>query len=122
MAADGLRGIDVFLADLQEYEKVASDENIQEVLMAGGEALAEDVHKLPKPRRKGTGYTHMLDSVAAVPEGRTVRVGWGRHYGYFVEHGTKKMAAQPHLMKTWKDNQSKYYDLMKQKLFEKFGG
>ena len=45
------KGFTEFLDDLEEYARAASDENLQKALMAGGEALAADVRKLPKPRR-----------------------------------------------------------------------
>lgn len=94
-----------------------SDDKIAEVLMVGGEMLSEDVHKLPAPRRKTTGYTHMLDSVQAKANGPRVQVGWGRYYGLFVEDGTKKMSAQPHLKVTWEKNKERYYKAMTDKLF-----
>ena len=108
---------------LEQYEKAADENNIAEVLMTAGEALAEDVHRLPKPRRRGTGYTHMLDSVAPAQTGKdAVLVSWGRYYGKFVEYGTKKMGAQPHLIPTWEQNKDRYYKLMQDKLFAKVGG
>ena len=117
-----LKGMDQFLEDLKKYEEAANDDHVAEVLMVGGEALAADVRRLPKPRRTGGGYTHMLDSVHAVADGATVKVGWGQYYGYFVEHGTRKMQAQPHLISSWNQNRDRYVDLMRSKLFEKIGG
>ena len=117
-----LQGMEIFLSNLQNYENSVSDAHVAEVLMAGGEALAEDVRKLPKPRRLGGGYTHMLDSVSAKAEGSVVKVGWGQYYGYFQEHGTRKMKAQPHLIPTWEKNQDRYVELMRKKLFEFTGG
>ena len=110
-------GMELFIEDLQEYAKAADDAHVAEVLMVGGEALAADVRRLPKPRRTGGGYTHMLDSVTAVENGATVLVGWGKYYGPFVEHGTKKMKEQPHLVPTWDANKERYYKLMAEKLF-----
>ena len=93
--AAGPEGLEKFMDLLEKYEKAADDNHVSEVLMQAGEALAEDVHRLPKPRRRGAGYTHMLDSVTAAPSGKdAVLVSWGRYYGKFVEHGTKKMSAQ----------------------------
>lgn len=115
-----LKGMDSFLSDLQDYARKASDENLQKVLMAGGEALAADVRKLPKPRRARSGDTHMLDMVKAESKPpKRVYVGWsgGGYYGGFVEFGTTKMRAQPHLWPTWNQNKLKYYTLMKQLLW-----
>lgn len=111
------RGMDLFFEDLEKYAKSMSDEKISDVLMVGGEMLAEDVRRLPSPRTNRTGYTHMLDSVAAEKKGAVVYVGWGRYYGRFVEEGTTKMRAQPHLIPTWDANREKYYKAMNDKLF-----
>ena len=115
-----ITGIDDFFKDLEEWAKIADDQHVADVLMVGGEALAEDIRKLPSPRSKRTGYTHMLDSVQAKKaDGRTaVEVGWGRYYGLFVERGTRKMRAQPHLHPTWDRNKDRYYKQMADKLFQ----
>ncbi len=121
MATAGPDGLKLFADLLEQYEKAA--DGIADVLIVGGEALAEDVQRLPKPRRRGAGYTHMLDSVQAAPSGKdAVLVSWGQYYGKFVEYGTKKMDAQPHLIPTWDRNKDRYYKLMTDKLFEKVGG
>ena len=119
----GPDGLKAFLDMLDEYEKAADDQNVADVLMIAGEAVAEDVQRLPKPRRRGAGYTHMLDSVTAAPSGKdAVLVSWGQYYGKFVEYGTKKMQAQPHLIPTWERNKDRYYKLMQDNLFAKVGG
>ena len=116
-------GLKLFQDMLKQYEQAVSDQNISDVLMVAGEALADDVHRLPKPRRRGAGYTHMLDSVQAAPSGKdAVLVSWGQFYGKFVEYGTKKMGAQPHLIPTWEQNKDRYYKLMTDKLFSKVRG
>ena len=116
-------GLKLFQDMLKQYEQAVSDQNISDVLMVAGEALADDVHRLPKPRRRGAGYTHMLDSVQAAPSGKdAVLVSWGQFYGKFVEHGTKKVGAQPHLIPTWDQNKDRYYKLMTDNLFAKVGG
>ena len=121
--AAGPEGLERFAQMLEQYEKAADENNIAEVLMTAGEALAEDVHRLPKPRRRGAGYTHMLDSVAPAQAGKdAVLVSWGQFYGKFVEYGTKKMGAQPHLIPTWDQNKDRYYKLMTDNLFAKVGG
>lgn len=121
--AAGPEGLEKFMDLLEKYEKAADDNHVSEVLMQAGEALAEDVHRLPKPRRRGAGYTHMLDSVTAAPSGKdAVLVSWGQYYGKFVEYGTKKMGAQPHLIPTWEQNKDRYYKMMQDNLFAKVGG
>lgn len=121
--AAGPEGLELFATMLEKYEKAVDEKNIVDVLMIAGNALAEDVHRLPKPRRRGAGYTHMLDSVQAAPSGKdAVLVSWGRYYGKFVEYGTKKMGAQPHLIPTWDQNKDRYYKLMTDNLFTKVGG
>ena len=58
------KGFTEFLDDLEEYARAASDENLQKVLIAGGEALAADVRKLPKPRRNISGITQAYSAYA----------------------------------------------------------
>ena len=121
--AAGPEGLDQFVKMLEQYEKAADENHIADVLMQAGNALAEDVRRLPKPRRRGAGYTHMLDSVVAASSGKdAVLVSWGRYYGKFVEHGTKKMSPQPHLIPTWDQNKDRYYKMMQDNLFAKVGG
>lgn len=121
--AAGPEGLELFAKMLEQYEKAADENHIADVLMQAGNALAEDVRRLPKPRRRGAGYTHMLDSVQASPSGKgAVLVSWGQYYGKFVEYGTKKMGAQPHLIPTWDQNKDRYYKLMTDNLFAKVGG
>ena len=114
--------MDDFLADLQKYEEAVSDANVANILIEGGNALAEDVRKLPRPRRSVSGVTHMLDTVSAKPVGNVVQVGWGAYYGPFVERGTRKMRAQPHIIPAWSLNKERYYKLMQEKLFKTAGG
>ena len=121
--AAGPEGLEKFMDLLKQYEKAADEKHVADVLVIAGNALAEDVHRLPKPRRRGAGYTHMLDSVVATPSGKdAVLVSWGQFYGKFVEYGTKKMDAQPHLIPTWEQNKDRYYKLMTDNLFAKVGG
>ena len=121
--AAGPEGLEKFMDLLQQYEKAADEKHVADVLVIAGNALAEDVQRLPKPRRRGAGYTHMLDSVTAAPSGKdAVLVSWGRYYGKFVEHGTKKMGAQPHLIPEWERNKDRYYKMMQDNLFAKVGG
>lgn len=121
--AAGPEGLEKFMDLLQQYEKAADEKHVADVLMIAGQSLSEDVQRLPKPRRRGAGYTHMLDSVQAAPSGKdAVLVSWGQFYGKFVEYGTKKMGAQPHLIPTWDQNKDRYYKLMTDNLFAKVGG
>ena len=109
--------MDDFLQDLQKYEEAAGEFKLAEILIEGGNAFAEDVRKLPKPRRTVSSATHMLDTVRATPKGNVVQIGWGAYYGPFVERGTRKMRAQPHLVPMWERNKEHYYKLMQAKLF-----
>ena len=115
-----ITGMDDFFKDLDKWAKIADDEHVADVLMVGGEALAEDVRKLPSPRSNRTGYTHMLDSVQAKRKSgeAAVEFVWCRYYGLCVERGTRKMRAQPHLHPAWNNNNERYYKLMADKLFQ----
>lgn len=116
--ADDFTGFDDFSSLLEKYIGKAEKENVMKVLEVGAEELARDVRALPKPRRPGGGYTHMLDSVTTKRRGEEVKVGWGKYYGPFVERGTKKMNSQPHMRPTFERNKEKYYDKMKKALFD----
>lgn len=114
-----ISGMLEFIEDMEKYSRNASDDKIAEVLMAGADELAEDVRKLPKPRTAmGGGHTHMLDSVGTKKNGAAVQVGWGQFYGAFVERGTRKQRAQPHISKTWDQNKDRYYKTMSNKLLQ----
>ena len=116
--ADDFAGFDDFSSLLEKYIGKVEKENVMKVLEVGAEELARDVRALPKPRRPGGGYTHMLDSVTTKRRGEEVEVGWGKYYGPFVERGTKKMNSQPHMRPTFERNKEKYYDKMKKALFD----
>lgn len=111
--------MDDFLEDLQKYAENADESRVADILMEGAEEIANDVRKLPSPRRQISGsYTHMLDAVSAEKKETSARVGWGKFYGYFVERGTSKMRAQPHISKVWESNKNKYIETMQRKLFD----
>ena len=116
--ADEFTGFDDFSDLLEKYIGKTEKENVMKVLEIGAEELARDVRALPKPRRPGGGYTHMLDSATTKRRGEEVEVGWGKYYGPFVERGTKKMNSQPHMRPTFERNKEKYYDKMKKALFD----
>lgn len=115
---DDFAGFDDFSNLLEKYIGKTEKENVMKVLEIGAEELARDVGALPKPRRPGGGYTHMLDSVTTKRRGEEVEIGWGKYYGPFVERGTKKMNSQPHMRPTFERNKEKYYDKMKKALFD----
>ena len=120
-----VKEMEVFFKELQKYAAIASDENVAAVLMVGGEALAADIRKLPKPRSNMKKMTHMLDTVVAERKGLSkVEVGWGAkgYYGIFVDRGTRKQRAQPHMKATWDRNKQRYYTLMTNRLFKETGG
>lgn len=116
--ADDFTGFDDFSRLLKKYIGKTEKENVMQVLEIGAEELARDVRALPKPRRPGGGRTHMLDSVTTKRRGEEIEVGWGKYYGPFVENGTRKMGAQPHMKPTFNRNKEKYYRKMQKALFD----
>lgn len=119
MGFSGLDGFDDFSEELEKYISAADDNKVAEIVKAAADEYVNDVRALPKPRRAiGGGYTHMLDSVAAQRDGTSYLVGWGKYYGPFVEKGTRKMSAQPHLRPTWDANADKYTRIMQKKFLE----
>lgn len=116
--AEDFTGFDDFSKLLEKYIGKTEKENVMQALEIGAEELARDVRALPKPRRPGGGRTHMLDSVATKRRGEEIEVGWGKYYGPFVENGTRKMGAQPHMKPTFNKNKEKYYRKMQKALFD----
>lgn len=116
--AEDFTGFDDFSKLLEKYIGKTEKENVMQVLEIGAEDLARDVRALPKPRRPGGGRTHMLDSVATKRRCEEIEVGWGKYYGPFVENGTRKMGAQPHMKPTFNRNKEKYYRKMQKALFD----
>lgn len=108
-------GFDELEKVLKEYADRASKEELQQVLLAAADEYVSDLLKLPKPKSGITkpGYTHLIDTFAdrANPDG-SVAVGWGKRYGLFLERGTTKMAAQPHMRPNWEQNAARYYTIM----------
>ena len=89
---------------LDEEEKIADD-------------FVKDLLSLPSPRSNiaKSGYTHLIDSFSYRRKDDEVEVGWEKYYGPMVEHGTRKMGAQPHLKPTWESNQDKYIQAFKER-------
>ena len=108
-------GFDELLGQLQEYASRVERDELQRVLKTGADEYVEDLLKLPKPmsRIAASGYTHLVRTFADKNDSDgSVVAGWGKHYGLFVDRGTRKMAAQPHLMPVWTSNMDKYYKTM----------
>lgn len=101
---------------LERYSKGA--ENVLDGLEVGAKEFIKDALKLPKPmsRIKKAGYTHLVETFAYRTKEKEVEAGWGKYHGPMVEHGTKKMRAQPHLVPLWEKNKERYYKTMLTKL------
>lgn len=106
------------LSELLDGFKVSEEDAIV-ALEESASMLVQDVRKLPRPRSsiRKAGYTHMLDTVAYQRDGNQVKVGWGKFYGLFLEYGTKKMGAHPHIVPTFQKNKDKYYKAIEKRLF-----
>lgn len=117
--ANDFTGFDDFSNMLEKYMENTDMDNVLKVLESGAEALVQDVRALPRPRsqRGGGGWTHLLDTITHKKNGEEVEAGWGKYYGLFLEKGTRKMSAQPHLATTFERNKEKYYDKMQKALF-----
>ena len=117
MASD-YHGFDDFSEMLEKYISNTEIENVLNILEVGANELTKDVRALPQPRRSGSGYTHLLDSVSTKRNGEEVEVGWGKYYGPMVERGTSKMRARAHMKPTFEKNKERYYKKMQEALFE----
>lgn len=111
-------GFDDFSHLIEKYISKADIESIMSALEVGADELVRDVRALPQPRRAGTGYTHLLDTISTKRNGQDVEVGWGKYYGTMVERGTSKMSARPHMKPTFERNADKYYKKMQKALFD----
>ena len=112
-------GFNEFSKMLEEFSKKADEEKVLDVIEIGAKAFVDDLLKLPKPRSdiSKSGYTHLIDSFAYKREKGEIVVGWGTYYGPMVEHGTRRMKAQPHFRSLYNQNKEKYQKLMISKLF-----
>lgn len=122
MSDDGFDGLLNLVEQLEGYLDKMDSAGITDILEAGAEALTSDIHKVPRPRSNiSGGHTHMLDSISYSKDlaKSTVEVGWGVYYGHFIENGTSKMGAQPHLKPTFEKNKKRYYQMMIDKFHEK---
>ena len=103
---------------IEDYVKKVDGDAVTEILKVGADALVDDVHALPSPRSARGHPTHMLDEISSRVMGEKVEVGWGSYYGLFLENGTRKMSARPHLKPTWETNKERYQELMISKIHE----
>lgn len=111
-------GMEEFSQLLKEYERMADENVVTDILQQGADDFVRDLQSLPQPKSnimKG-GYTHLIDSFAARKQGQEIEVGWGKYYGPMVERGTKRMSARPHLTPLFHANKDKYYKKMIQLL------
>ena len=119
MSFYGLDGFDELEKEFQAYIQQASPEKTSEIIKAGAEEFVRDLKAMPKPRSKiGGSHTHLLDVFAMKKDGDGWLVGWGVYYGKFVERGTRKMSARPHMVPFWEQNKDKYHQTMQNKFLE----
>ncbi len=82
--------------------------------------FVNDLLKLPKPISKirKSGYTHLIRtfSYRRNDKKKDIEVGWGKYYGRFVEVGTSKNRANPHMAPLWNSNEKKYIDKIRKRL------
>ena len=114
-------GFEDLMKQINQIGASVSGDQILDIIEAGTDQYLADLLRLPKPIsqiRKG-GYTHLVDSFAAKREDGVIKVGWGKYYGRFVEKGTRKMSAQPHLVPLWEQNQARYVGEMRDAFWNK---
>lgn len=112
-------GLNAFLKEISELDREITNSRILDAIEVGTDTFVNDLRALPRPKSRisAGGYTHMVDSFTSERSGLGVRVGWGKYYGRFVEYGTRKMDAQPHLIPTYNRNQEKYVQMIRMDLF-----
>lgn len=111
-------GLSDLLAELKQLDQKFTSAQILDSIEIGTDAFVNDLMALPRPKSRisAGGYTHMVDSFASERSRTGIKVGWGKYYGRFVEYGTRKMAAQPHLIPAYNRNQDKYIQLIRKDL------
>lgn len=119
MSNDNTTGFLDLADELQGYLDKVNNKNISDILEVGAGELTRDLKKLPTPR-SNKNHSHLIDSFTYLKNAGhgTVSVGWGVYYGFYVEKGTTKMRAQPHLEPTFNKNKERYYQMM----IDKFHG
>lgn len=113
---------------ISSFDSKLTTANIHDALEAGAEAFTHDVQKLPRPRSgiMAPDYFHMLDlytfwdSRNKRKKDQAIVTGWLKRYGYFVEYGTPKARAQPHVKPLYRKNQKKYESKMVDKIMKLF--
>lgn len=97
--------------------------NVEDILEVGAKEFVKDLLKLTKPKSKimKSNYTHLVDSFfyqKSKKYSKEVEVGWGKYYGPFVEKGTSRHSAKPHLQPLFNLNKNKYYGLMIEQIYK----
>lgn len=111
-------GFDDLSKQLQDCVEKIEENHLLEILEYGAKQFVSDLLKLPKPKSRinANGYTHLVNTFAYRTKGKQIEVGWGKYYGPMVEDGTRRMKAQPHLVKLFENQKEKYYKSMIEKL------
>jgi len=109
-------GFGEFEETLAQYLEKMDDSSISAILKTGADALVQDLLRLPSPRSnisKGS-YTHLIDvfSDRQSADGVSWEVGWGKWYGPYVESGTSRSKANPHMKPLFERNKERYYSKM----------
>ena len=108
-------------AELERYARNLDD--VQKILEVGAKEFVDDLRTLEKPksRIKSAKHTHLVDSFAyrkSKYRPGEIEVGWGVYYGPFLEEGSKKNNAQPHLKKMYQNCAKKYEEKMIAEIFK----
>ena len=111
-------GFDELIKLLQQYE--ISENEVLDAMETGVKEIVRDLRKLPRPRSQITkaSHTHLLDSITYERKQKEIVAGWGQYYGPMVENGTVKMKGTPHVKPTFRTNQKKYFETVKNKLWK----
>jgi HK97 gp10 family phage protein len=107
---DDNKGFLNLIDTLNNFSKMADEDNIKEAQEAGAAFLVGKLRRLSKPRNTGK----MLESMDFEynKKEKTVEVGWGKFYGRLVESGHKTrsgkkvVSAKAHLKPTFEANKN----------------
>lgn len=113
--ADLLMGFEELSKELAQIAKDAGPEKRKRALEAGAKIVVEKARASVPVR---TGLLKREGIAAESPKDDAVEIGWTQSgfYGRFLEHGTSKMRARPHLQPAYEREQNRITQTMLREL------
>ena len=115
MQGESFDGFIDLAKELSDIAKDCSDENRKRALEKGSDIIVKDA-RVRAPIN--TGLLHREGIAAEVISGDEADIGWTNDafYGRFLETGTSKMAARPHLRPAYEAKKNQVIEVMRKEL------